>query len=163
MIRLAKIEDMDKILLIKDEAIKLLADNNIDQWQDGYPNKEVFLNDINNSDLYVFDNGKILAFMALVKEKDPNFETLEGVWLSDSYLTIHRIAVAREARNQGIANELFSFAKNSAKEKSIDAVRIDTHENNIMMQNLIKKNGFSYRGWINKGKRAERLAYEFLI
>jgi len=163
MIRLAKIEDMDKILLIKDQAVKLLADNNIDQWQDGYPNKEVFLNDIDNSDLYVFDDGEILAFMALVKEKDSNFDTLEGEWTSNSYLTIHRIAVAEKSRNKGVANKLFEFAKNTAREKSLDAVRIDTHENNIMMQNLIKKNGFSYRGWINKGIRAERLAYEFLI
>lgn len=163
MIRLAKHEDMDKILLIKDEAVKLLADNDIDQWQDGYPNEEVFLNDIRNSDLYLYDDGDILGFMALVKEKDPNFDTLEGGWISDSYLTIHRIAVGEKARNKGVANKLFEFAKNTAKENSVEAIRIDTHKKNTMMQNLIKKNNFSYRGWINKGKPTERLAYEFLV
>ena len=163
MIRLAKRDDIESIIKIKDQAVELLADNNIDQWQDGYPNEEVFLLDIKNSDLYIYEEGEILGFMAKKKKKDPNFDTLEGKWLCDTYLTIHRIAVAREARNKGVANKLFDFAKKTARENSIEAIRIDTHKKNIMMQNLIEKKGFSYRGLINKGLRSERLAYETMI
>ena len=39
-------------------------------------------------------------------------------------------------------------------------LKIDTHENNVVMQNLLKKNGFTYCGRIYVDDGGERLAFQ---
>ena len=45
-IRLAKKEDLDQIMIIIDEAKKLLKKDGIPQWQSGSPNREMLAEDI---------------------------------------------------------------------------------------------------------------------
>ena len=55
-------KDLESVITIIDEAKEFLKNNNIDQWQNGYPNKEVILKDIENDNSYVLeDNGEIIA------------------------------------------------------------------------------------------------------
>ena len=49
-------KDLDSVIKIIDEAKEFLKINNIDQWQNGYPNKEVILRDIENDHSYVLDD-----------------------------------------------------------------------------------------------------------
>ena len=46
------------------------------------------------------------------------------------------------------------------KYRSGGHLRIDTHEKNLVMQNLVKKTGFSYCGIIYVDDGTKRLAYE---
>lgn len=163
MIRHASIKDIDDILAIKDEAVKLLKDMSIDQWQDGYPNRETFGKDIENSELYVYDRGYIRGFFALVTGEDEAFKTLEGTWESKTYLTLHRIAVSSRSRGEGLAHSIFNYCLDETKKRGLEALRVDTHKDNGPMNHLIQAHGFSYRGLINKGTRLERRAYEKLI
>jgi hypothetical protein len=40
---------------IFEDAKQFLRDNNIDQWQDNYPNPEVIQNDINSGTSYILE------------------------------------------------------------------------------------------------------------
>ncbi|MEW9079191.1 hypothetical protein [Terrisporobacter glycolicus] len=53
---------MKEIINIIEEAQNYFKENNIDQWQDGYPNEESIINDIENGESYVLlKDNKIIA------------------------------------------------------------------------------------------------------
>ena len=49
----AKKEDLPLIVEIIKDAQDLLASQNIDQWQNGYPTKSILLGDIQNMESYL--------------------------------------------------------------------------------------------------------------
>ena len=82
-------------------------------------------------------------------------ETLVGAWPDDApYLTIHRLASNGKAH--GVAKACFAFCAARGL-----ALRIDTHRDNTVMQDLLRKNGFVYCGVIHLAENGEeRLAYQ---
>ncbi len=154
----ATTKDIDDILIIIEEAKRFLKENNVDQWQDGYPNKDTLLEDIKNKNLYVVeDGGMIVAVFALV-EYDSNYDLIyDGNWNKDSaYIALHRIAVS--SKGKGISKIIFDYVK-----QRYDYIRIDTHKDNKIMQKCLAKNGFKYCGTIilNRDK-SKRLAYDYI-
>ena len=58
MIRHANKNEIEQILTIYFEAKKFLRQcGNFVQWQGNFPPKELLLNDIENNQLYVYENG----------------------------------------------------------------------------------------------------------
>ena len=54
--------DLIEVIKIINQAKQYFKNEGIDQWQDGYPNEDSIINDINQHEAYVLeDNGKILA------------------------------------------------------------------------------------------------------
>ena len=51
----AKKKDLKGIMDIIKDAQELLANQNIDQWQNGYPNESIISNDIDNNESYLLD------------------------------------------------------------------------------------------------------------
>ena len=45
-------------------------------------------------------------------------------------------------------------------EKGVPSIKVDTHENNIPMQSLLKKNGFEYCGVVYLEDGGKRVAFE---
>ncbi len=156
-IRNAKLEDLNIILDIYDNARKYMRENgNMHQWSDGYPSKELLQEDIRNGYLYVVDSKKdgILCVFAFLKGPDITYsEIYDGYWPEDEdYFVIHRIAV--NVHRKGVASFVFDECM-----KKADVIRIDTHKDNIPMQNSLRKNGFKYCGIIHLLNGDERLAY----
>lgn len=80
----------------------------------------------------------------------------DGKWQDDTlYATIHRIA--SNGRKSGVFKESIDFSKTL-----YDHLRIDTHENNKVMQHSILKAGFKYCGNIITTDNTPRLAYEYI-
>ncbi len=156
----ACLNDIDDILKIANQAIAYFKNSHINQWQDGYPNKEVFLNDINNNSLYVVkETERIVAIFALYGHED-NYDIIyDGAWHSDNnYAVIHRIALADEYKGKGVAKLIIDFVK-----EKYSYIRIDTHKDNINMQRCLYKNGFKYCGIIHLSRDGEeRLAFDYL-
>ena len=165
MIRLANEKDIERILEIIKDAKTFLKENKVLQWQDDYPNRDTITNDIDKRQLYVYEEKEVLAFIAIIEGIEETYNTIyDGAWLSnDSYLTIHRIAVKKEARNKDIASKLFMYAIDYAKKKKIKSIRVDTHKDNKAMQRLILKHNFKKCGFIYLKDHSPRLAYELLI
>ena len=140
----------------------LLRNNNIDQWQGEYPNEIDASDDIAHNFAYgYFIDDKLVGYMALVNEKDPNYDTIEGKWLSDkAYYCIHRLCVDPSYKGQHIGQQLIEYAITQAKKQG-KSLRVDTHEDNQTMQALLKKCNFSYCGIITLiYDGTKRYAYE---
>lgn len=167
-IRLSIIEDIPSIMIIIEDAIAYLASQNIDQWQNGYPNAEQVENDILKSESYVVinDENQIMATSMFTVNPEPTYKVIEGNWLIDEtnkYGVIHRMAIKKEFRKLGLATFMFHEFHLQLLEKKIQSLKIDTHEENIGMQSILKKMGYKYCGIIYTHYNAKRLAFEKLI
>lgn len=161
--------DISRIMEIINDAKALLKSLNIDQWQNGYPNEEQIENDIKNNESYVVlnDENIIMATVMFTTKKESTYKLVEkGKWITDEnlpYGVIHRLAMAKEFRGNGVAKFTFNKLHEELKEKNIKSLKIDTHEDNIGMQSLIKKMGYKYCGIIYTNYGAKRLAFEKVI
>ena len=101
------------------------------------------------------DDGEPAAVFALCGI-EPTYARIDGgAWKNDApYLTVHRLACVKRGRGAGTA--CLNYAKGLS-----DSVRADTHRDNLPMQALLQKNGFSYCGIIYLEDGAERLAYQW--
>lgn len=158
MIRLAESGDLPLILNIYEYARGFMAENgNPSQWGKNYPPEETVLNDIKNKNLYVIEEEEVSGVFFFKIGEDPTYNTIhEGHWLSsETYGTIHRIA--GNGKERGILKKAVSYC-----EEIIPHLRIDTHEDNKIMQRAIEKNGFTKCGMIFTEEGSQRIAYEKL-
>jgi GNAT superfamily N-acetyltransferase len=155
-------------LEIIEDAKTYLASQNIDQWQNGYPNVAQIENDILNGESFVVinDENQVMATSMFSTNKEPTYKIIEGNWIiteDEIYGVIHRMAIKKEFRKFGLATLLFDEFHLQLVEKNIKSLKIDTHEGNLGMQSLIKKLGYSYCGIIYTNYGDKRLAFEKVI
>ena len=154
-VRQAKWEDFDRILEIYAVARDFMAKTgNPTQWGTNYPPVDMLEGDIPAGNLYVVEDEAIHGVFAYFTEPDPTYGYIEdGEWLDDSpYGTIHRVA----ADGSG---GVFTAVLNYAAVRN-PHVRIDTHEDNRVMQHVLEKHGFQRTGIIYLEDGDPRIAYE---
>ncbi len=158
-IRKAKIEELDLLMEKYARARKFMAEHgNPNQWGSDKPSRAQIEADILAGDSYVCEeDGKIVGVFYHKIEEDPTYAVIEaGEWISNEpYGVVHRIT--SDGTVKGTASFCLSWAFEQCKN-----LRIDTHRDNIVMQNLLKKNGFTYCGIIHIEDGSERLAYQKL-
>ncbi len=164
MIRLANQNDIENILEIVGDAQQSLKRRCINQWQNGYPNRESIQADIEKGVGYVvLWKDEIAAYAAIIINGEPEYKNLDGKWLSEQdYVVIHRICVRKSCTRQGLASYLMHKAEEIALQNNAHSFKIDTHKDNGYMMNLLKKEGFAYCGEIHY-PHGERIAYEKLL
>ncbi len=168
-IRKTKTEDLSEIMPIFDEARATIATLGIDQWQNGYPSREVIEKDIKKAQSYcVLLGNDIVGTFALIDDGEPTYDKIfDGNWLTgdgkDLYFAIHRVAISVKNRGSGISAQIIDFCAEKAKENGKLSLRIDTHRGNIVMRKMLEKHGFSHCGTIFLESGDERVAYEKLI
>lgn len=159
IIKNASISDLDEILKIYENARKFMEKaGNPTQWGKNHPSKELLLSFISNNSLYIGVNEKneIEFVFAFIIGEDPTYSYIEGKWGSnEKYGTIH--AVVSSFKSKNIFKIIFDFCLSK-----INYIRIDTHENNIVMQKAIIKNGFKKRGIIYVRDHSSRIAFDYL-
>lgn len=163
ILRLSNEKDLISIMEIINEGKEFLKSNNINQWQNGYPNEEVILNDINNNESYIIENnGEVLGTTALSFRGERTYDKIyEGKWISTGdYAVIHRIAVSRVKGRKNIGTEILKKSEEICLSKGINNIKIDTHENNKAMQRLLLKNNYKYCGIIYLVDGSKRMAFE---
>ncbi|MBS6042833.1 MAG: GNAT family N-acetyltransferase [Clostridium baratii] len=156
-------EDINNIIQIIDEAKEALKEQGIDQWQNGYPNADVIRNDILNNDSYVFiKNNEIVATSAVSFDGEKTYDKIyDGNWISnDEFAVIHRIAISNKYKGTGIASEIIKMIEAICLDKDVHSIKVDTHEFNMPMQKLLKKNDFKYCGVIYLEDKSKRVAFE---
>lgn len=158
LVRNAKMEDLDRIEAIYAYAREFMAKTgNPNQWGKTNPPRQQLERDIEESRLYVVTDGYAIhgVFYFYIGE-DPTYAKIyDGDWHSDKpYGTIHRIAGDGSG---GILHTAVNFGR-----QKIDHLRIDTHEDNKVMQRAVAKQGFKRCGIIRIADGSPRIAYDLL-
>ena len=159
MIRPAKMEELEEILVIYEKARAFMRKTgNMNQWSGGFPPRELLEQDIGQGRLHVcVRNGRLCGSFYLMGDPDPTYAVIEqGAWRSDEpYGTMHR--VASDGTEHGVFAEMSAFAK-----ERYAHLRIDTHADNKVMQHTVEKYGFIYCGIIHLENGDPRMAYEYI-
>lgn len=161
-LRIATAEDLVRIMKIIDAARQIMRENgNTTQWINGYPSKELILNDIASGNGFVcIENNELVGYFCFIKgiHPEPTYTIIEnGTWLNDKpYGVVHRLA--SDGTVKGVAKACFDYCFSQ-----IDNVRVDTNHNNLPMQNFFKKYGFNYCGTIYVDDGSPRDAFQMEV
>lgn len=166
-------EDMDALLDILGQAKAYLRESGVDQWQEGYPNREAILDDIAAGRGWTFecvDDGEIAGYECVAMTPEVCYRSIDGSWLTEgeNYAVIHRAMAAAEYRGTMLATEMFGFAAELAAGLGKASVRVDTHRDNRAMNRLCTKLGYQFCGVVDLSSvdpahDSLRNAYEKLI
>ena len=160
-------EDEAAVLELYGEASRFLAAQGIDQWQNGYPNREAFQEDLARGESWVLEeNGEVLATACLGFGREPTYDIIyQGAWAvePEEYAFLHRIAVSEKLRGKNAPALFFDQLEQDARKRGLLCLRGDTHRGNKIMQRVLEKNGLVYRGIIYLEDGGERLAFEKLL
>lgn len=142
--RIPKIEEINDILIIKNNVKKRIIESGMPMWLNGYPLDEMIIEDVNLSDARVVElDGKIVAyahFCHCSKEynkntfKDDNLQTFGRVMVDDGYTGMH------------IGDFLISNMIEESKKIGVNGLGITVDDFNIKALNLYKKYGFVKEG-----------------
>lgn len=160
-IRKSTAADLPRMMEIYAYAREFMAaTGNPHQWGDGgNPRLEVLEQDIEDGVGYVMEHdGRIVGAFAFIIGEDETYGYIEdGAWLNDEqYGTIHRIA--GDGSTKGVLQACVEFGS-----ALIGNLRIDTHHDNVVMQNAIRKCGFEECGVIYVADGSPRIAYQKII
>ena len=155
-VRKATAVDFPRILEIYAYARKFMAEiGNPTQWGTAYPDGELLREDMEAGKLYVVTHGgRVHGVFMFAIGLDPTYALIEdGAWHSDgAYGTIHRIAGDGTG---GIFHACLDYCG-----KQCRYLRIDTHENNRIMQHVVTKAGFKRCGIIYTDNGTPRIAFD---
>ena len=154
-------EDLSQIMRIYEYARRFMAEHgNPNQWgSTNWPPEELIYSDIAEGNSYVcICEGRIVGTFFFMQGIDiePTYHVIEeGAWLgNNNYGVIHRLA--GDGSVKGIGRFCIEWAF-----EQCGHLRVDTHEDNRIMKNLLKKCGFIYCGIIHvESDGSPRLAYE---
>lgn len=118
------------------------------QWQDGYPNLNTVVNDIQNEVGFVLTvNGEIASYAAVILNNEPAYDDIEGRWLSDGdFLVVHRVAVSDNYAGRGYVKEIFNKIEEYAASNGVSSIKVDTNFDNGAMLHILKNLGYIYCG-----------------
>lgn len=164
----SSLDNIPFIISIIEDAKKHLANQKIDQWQNGYPNEAQIINDIHNQESYVVKNkeGEIVATAMFTTKRDATYQSIDGKWQLDEtapYGVVHRLAIKNGYRKLGISSFIFKQFHEKLLSAKIQSLKIDTHEDNTEMRHLLTTLGYQFCGIIYTSYGAKRLAFEKII
>jgi predicted GNAT family N-acyltransferase len=158
--------DINDVMNIIRQAQVYFKELGINQWQNDYPNVEIINNDIDNENSYVLlKDNNIVATAAVSFEGEKTYDSIyEGQWISNKeYAVIHRIAVNNNYKGLGISSKIIRNVEQLCLKKSVYSIKVDTHEENLSMQKMLKKNQFQYCGVIYLEDGSKRIAFEKIL
>jgi len=148
IIRNATEKDFERMMEIYAYARQFMADHgNPNQWgPTNWPPEALIHEDIRREKSFVCEeDGRVVGvfFFEHGENIEPTYANIEdGEWIGDDdYGVVHRIA------GDGSVKGIGTFCLNWAYEQC-GHLRIDTHGDNVVMQNLLVKLGFTRCGTI---------------
>ena len=166
---LAQEHHLDEICAITAQAKAQLKNMGLDQWQKGYPSREVWKSDIENQTAWLaVQHGRVLGAFAYQITPDHSYDHIDGAWLTDApYASMHRVCVADNTKGKGVAGQMFAYGFKMAQNAGFQSMRIDTHPDNTPMKRALEKAGFLPCGNIILKGGAEngdlRMAFEKIL
>lgn len=136
------------------------------QWNEHYPSREVFEEDIIREHLYIATTkDSLMGCIAIGTLKDPFYENVKWITSDSRHFYIHRLAVHPHHQRKGIASRLMDVAEVKARQEGIASIRLDTFSQNPGNQRFYEQRGYRRLGEIFFPKQSEHpfYCYEFIL
>lgn len=145
--RQGTIDDLDNICSLIAAAIETMEAQGIHQWDELYPTREDFADDIRNGTLYtVTGNGRLIAIYVISTEYDPEYLTGEWECNGETACIIHRLCVSPEVQNRGVGKAVLNHIEKQLQDLGFESVRLDVFSENPYAISLYEKSGYVKRG-----------------
>ena len=133
-----------------------------EQWHPDYPTQQTILDDIAQGIGYVFaDENGVIGYCCVIIGDEPAYHHIDGAWKTERpYAVVHRMAFSSSVRGSGLSGKAFDLIKDFCSANHIDAIRVDTQQENIVMQHILTREGFAYCGLV-QFDGGPKLAYEW--
>ena len=164
-IRKAHINDLKNIMRMYKSCIHGMIKNNIDQWDESYPNTKIISSDIRAATYYVAEIEKnIIGGINIDQNQDLTYLDIDWRDNSNSFLVVHRLAVNQNFWNRKIGKKLMLFTEDLVVKKKLKSIRLDTYSGNPQAINFYKKLGYKQLGSINlKPNKNKYYCFEKII
>jgi len=160
MIRKGTLKDIDRIIEVTKACARFMIDKDIYQWNEHYPNKAAFKNDVLRDELYVIEENKILVGCVVISSiMDNEYIPISWVTESERNIYIHRLAIHPEYQGKGYAQKLMTFTEKFAAENKYTSIRLDTFSQNKRNQKFYEVRGYKRLGNIYFPKQSHHPFY----
>lgn len=166
-LKIATINDVDAIWFLLKQGIEKRKNDGSNQWQDGYPNRDVVLNDVkhNYGVVVLNEQNTIVGYIAMIDEIEPAYEEIIGNWLSakdEKYMVFHRLIVDHINPTKGLATWILNEVEQLVIKKGVKSIKVDTNYDNVGMLRVFEKLGYTFCGKVYF-RGSERLAFEKIV
>lgn len=158
-IRKSELNDLETLMETYAYAREFMRSvGNVNQWINGYPTEELIKQNIEEGCSYICMNDEtddVIGTFYFRIGNDPTYAKIyDGEWLSDRpYGVVHRLATSGKVKGVGV--DCLEWCFNQCRN-----IRVDTHKDNIVMQNIFRKLGYTKCGIIFLADGSERIAFQ---
>ena len=143
MIRKATENDIGRIIEITRACAKHMISNGVFQWNEHYPNRAAFINDVDRQELYVLEiENEVIGCIVISTFMDEEYVPVKWLTPNKNNIYIHRLAVYPQCQGQGYAQALMHFAENFARVHKYNSIRLDTFSKNSRNQKFYELRGY---------------------
>ncbi len=146
--RQAEQADIDQICGLVASAIAHMREQKIFQWDENYPTREDFLEDLQENTLYVgVIEGEIAVTFTVNRTCEPEYEDGDWQYTEQEHRILHRLCVAPKFQGKGVAGRTLGYIEEELRRRGIGAVRLDSFTQNPVAVALYTRNGYEKRGF----------------
>jgi len=158
-IRLARLEELETVYSLVQDAIRHMDDQGIPQWDDIYPTKAILNADIENQQMYLIEVEGRVAGLTVINE-DQSAEYAGVAWRYDGRaLVVHRLTIRPGYQRRKLASYLMDFVEEMAADKEYDCIRLDTFTRNPAAFAMYENRGYRKAG-IVRFRKGDFFCYE---
>ena len=135
-----QLSDLSKVESLYSACRIALAERGLDQWQDGYPNRDVIKHDLTRNCLW--GDSLLSCVVVLNKDQDPQHNSISWSASDEESLFVHRVAVHPNNWGKGMGRLLMLEVESLAKLQNANCIRLDTYSLNDANMKFYKKLGY---------------------
>jgi ribosomal protein S18 acetylase RimI-like enzyme len=121
-----------------------MISQNIFQWNEQYPNKEIFSQDVLNECLFVIEiKDVVIGCICISSEMDEVYKNVKWLTKNKKNIYLHRLAVHPTFQGKGYAISLMNYAEQLALKKEYESIRLDTFSGNQKNNKFYKLQGYT--------------------
>ena len=160
MIRHAKPSEIEKILTLTQACANDMIVRGIYQWDEDYPSREAFLNDVKRGELFILlKENVIIGCIVISTYKDSEYDAIDWLTEDGNNYYIHRLAIHPQFQHKGHAKTLMDFAEALVQKNGGISVRLDTFSQNTRNQKFYKARGYQPTGTVYFPRQSDHAFY----
>ncbi len=158
-IRLARLEELETIYSLVQEAIRHMDNQGIPQWDEIYPSQAILNADIEKQQMYLIEiEGRVAGLIVINEDQSPEYADV-GWKHSGKALVVHRLTIHPDYQRHKLATYLMDFAEEKAAAENYDCIRLDAFTRNPAAYTLYENRRYRRAG-IVRFRKGEFFCFE---